>query len=112
MEQIAAEVRILGRIQSTFDIDKKYVFVTNVDTKYTPKITCYCLATGKSMELKVQKKIFEQKQISTNTILFCKEFEKKHGGRFEFSEDGEKKWVEDPNTVVWWLKNYDRGDLK
>jgi hypothetical protein len=102
LEQIFFEIDLLEYVQSTFDVDKRYVFVNKLDEKYSPKITCQCLANGKTTVLKIQKKIYEGNPILGGDIVYCRNFEQKNAVSFvnnEFVEDNSK-------PKVWWLQNY------
>ena len=85
-EQVNLEKEYMGYISFTIDIQKRYVYVLGTDLKYTPRITVYCLATGKSIQLKVNKKIYAKNKIHEGDILYCKKFVKKED--WKKTEDG------------------------
>ena len=41
------ENEILGYVQVTCDVDKRYVYIMDVNTKFAPRVECYCLANAK-----------------------------------------------------------------
>ena len=49
----------------------------DVDTKYTPRATLYCLNTGKTLEMKVDKKKFTKNKIKKGDVIYCKKYMKK-----------------------------------
>jgi len=102
LEQINFELNLLGYIFTLFDIDKLYIYVNSIDEKYSPKLFVTCLATGKQMMLKVQKKLFDNNYMVPGEIIKCLNFEHKKAVRFvngEFMEDDNKE-------KVWWLTNW------
>ena len=103
-DQLQSEEDILGYIHyQNPNVDKRYVYVTDLDTKYAPRLQGYCLANGKQESLKVYKKGYSDKPFENNSILFCKRFEQKPPIKYingEYVEDLES----DPQ---WWLLSYD-----
>ena len=62
-DQLALEKDVLGYMETTFpQLDKALVYITEIDTKYRPKITSYVLKTGQTFVFKVDKKLFYDKQ--------------------------------------------------
>lgn len=58
-EQISFEKRTLGYAESVFpELPSNIALVTDIDKKYTPKLTLYQVKTGKEIIVKVPKKIF------------------------------------------------------
>lgn len=108
LDQVIAEEEILGYIHSIYPkIDKRYVYVLSLDTKFSPRIQAYCLNNGKQASLKVQNKIYENKPFIGGDILFCKTLEKKPQVRFV---DG--NFVEDLEAEEqWWISSYDIIDI-
>lgn len=103
LDQINFEIDLFGKIQTFFNVDKRYVFVNTLSEKYSPRLDVHCLATGKETTIKIQKAIYEQNPLLGNDILFCHSFEKKKAVKYI---DG--KFVEEDNSPqVWWLTKYD-----
>jgi hypothetical protein len=95
-EQLQAEHEILGYVQSTYPISKKYAHVKSVDTKYSPKVLAYCLNNGKVVTLKVNKKVFKENPICDGDILYIASSKQKPSyqmvdGKFE-QKGGETDW--------------------
>lgn len=95
-DQIDKERELLGYIQCTYpDVDKRNVYIMDVDTKYAPRITCHSLGSGKTQSVKIQKALFKHKPLVPGDIIFCEQFKhkpalKKIGD--EFVEQEEKQW--------------------
>jgi hypothetical protein len=101
-EQLDSELRILGRISSSFGIDKRYAYVLGISTKFSPRLQLYSLGTGSQAEVKIQKKFFEVSPIEEGDIIYTAEFEKKPAVKFV---DGH--FEEDPTKpAVFWLTRY------
>ena len=100
-QQITYEKEVLGTIQMIYPVNKRYIYVEDLNEKFAPRILGYCLATGKTQSLKIQKKIFANHQFMQGDILYCNEFEKKNSVGFK---DG--KYVEDPDNFTWWIPSY------
>ena len=102
----------LGYIDYTNpELDSRYVVVTNLDTKYSPRFIAYCLKNGKTMELKIHStKNYKDKSIITSfkqlpvcdgDIIYCKKIQKK--ARQKKVGD---KWETVPDEFVWWVNDY------
>jgi DNA polymerase III alpha subunit len=62
-EQILFEKEILGYGQTSFPkVHKAYVMVTEIDTKYSPRVSLYIMNDGTERQLKVSKKHFYNEQ--------------------------------------------------
>ena len=92
--------------------NKKYIFVTKLDTKYSPKFIGYCLNNGKTQELKVYKQkkgrgmpgvktYFKNSPFKNGDLLYTKKF--KDNVKSRKTENGFEKI---PNTQEWWLVDY------
>jgi DNA polymerase III alpha subunit len=115
MEQIAAEVKVLGRIQSVFpDLSRRFRFVNSVDTKYSPKLNVHCLTTGTQMDLKINKDLFERNPIQPNTIIYVDEFKEKNAKKCVIDEiTGKKSFPDDlSKPKVWWIERFSYRDIQ
>lgn len=96
------------------DLDPRWVVVTGLDTKYSPRFNAYCLKNGQTCQIKVRKNrkgskhnyylvnTYEDTPFNNGDILYmvkCKEEPKAVKG-----EDG--KWNRDYNNKEWWLYEY------
>ena len=57
-EQIMFEKKYLGYADTTINVSKYHCIVTEINTKYTPRLTFYQLSTGKEITAKIKKKTF------------------------------------------------------
>lgn len=101
-EQIKFEMEILGYINTTYpEAERSICLVKDVDTKFTPKATIYCLKNGKEIECKINKKTFKTKPFKKNSLIKANEFEKKPKW-IKVEEGFEKSTTE----TEWHLVNY------
>lgn len=92
--------------------DPRIIMVMNLDTKFSPKFTAYCLKTGETKELKVHKKrFFKQPDIVTafadmpfkdGDMLYMKKCKQEPKMR----KEGDN-WVKDWSQMEWWINSYD-----
>jgi len=111
-EKIMVQKEYLGYINYTNPkLDKRYIIVLDLDTKYSPRFTAYCLNNGKTEEIKVYRKpkknksrnvvYYEDMPFKEGDILFAKKFRSKPK-----SIKTDTGWEEVPNTKEWWLIDY------
>lgn len=101
-EQIKFEMEILGYINTTYpEAERSICLVKDIDTKFTPKATIYCLKNGKEIECKINKKIFKAKPFKKNILIKANGFEKKPKW-IKVEEGFEKSTTE----TEWHLVNY------
>lgn len=118
-EIIKYESEYLGYIDYQDErLPKKYFVVQNLDTKYSPKFTAYCISNGISVEMRVRKKknpknkndkcktSFTDKPFEDGDILYLISWGKEP--KMKKTEDG---WEKDPSTMYNWLYDYDIRDL-
>jgi hypothetical protein len=102
-DQIDAEIKILGRIQSLFEgLDKRYAYILGVNTKYSPRLNMYSLASGTQSDCKMQKRLYDISPVVEGDIVYAKSFERKPAVKFvggHFEEDFSK-------ADVWWITSY------
>lgn len=101
-DQIDAELAILGRIESHFEVDKRYAYVIGVNTKYSPRLQLYSLGSGSQADVKIQKRLYDISPIKEGDIIYTRTFEKKPAVKFV---DGH--FEDDPSKAdVFWLTSY------
>ena len=105
-EQAKFEMEVLGYISMTYDVDKKTCYVTDVDTKYSPRISLYCLKNGKSVECKINKQTFKSNPLHKGDIIKTFKFEERYK---QTLVDGEWKRTD---TKEWWLVAYDKTKME
>jgi len=105
-EQVSFEMDALGYISMTYDVKKNICFVIDVDTKYTPRLTLYCLNNGKSVICKVNKNTFKNNPINKNDIIKAIKFEEKYK---QTLVDGNWKRSD---TKEWWLVAYSKTTIE
>lgn len=95
------------------DIDWRYVMVTGLDLKSSPRFQAYSFGRGKTVAFKVHKKkpfrdprvmtSFADVPISDGDILYLKDV-KREPKRRKIDD----KWVDDPTETEWWIKDYSK----
>ena len=68
-EQVEFEYENLGYINMTYDVDKRMCYVLDVDTKYRPKVTLYCLNNAKQVDCKIYKEVFDKYLLKKGDII-------------------------------------------
>ena len=86
-------------------IDKKYkgiCVVTNLSTKFSPKITLYALANGGTVKVKIQKKVFEKCPLHEKDIIKVISSYKKP----KYTKQGDE-WIRSETETEWWIDKYE-----
>lgn len=103
-EQVLFEADVVGYISMVYDVDKRYCLVTDVDTKYSPRVRLYSLGSGKETTCKINKITFNETPFKRGQLIKC--------GRF-YQKDRQRKtetgW-EPTGEKDWWLANYELVD--
>jgi DNA polymerase III alpha subunit len=100
-DQMDFENEILGYVQVTRDVDKRYVYVMDVNTKFAPRVEVYCLNNGKSESMKIQKRVFNRTPLEAGDIIHIHNCLSKPQKRFENG-----KFIDIPDTKEWWIEDY------
>lgn len=114
LEKIDAQKEYLGYVDyANPELDKRYVLVMNLDTRFSPRFNAYCLNNGKTEQIKVYKEprgrrmnnvtYYSDIPFKEGDILFCKKFNLKPQSRK--TENG---WEQIPGTLEWWLISYSK----
>jgi len=101
-EQMDFENDILGYTQVTCNIREEYVYVQNLDTKYSPKAQLYCLQNSNCGTMKIQKKIFNKTPFKKNDIILIKKSETKP----QMQKVGDS-FIPVVGTKEYWILEYD-----
>ena len=76
--RLNTEIEMMGYVQyKNPNLDKKYVLITGVNTKYTPVVNTYSLGSGVSVKCKIPKKIWGDLEVGS--IIYIKSIEKRFG---------------------------------
>ena len=99
-EQVEFEMDALGYINMTYNVDKKVCYVLDIDTRYTPKITLYCLNNGKTVLCKVNKTLFKNNPLKKGMIIRAIKFEEKN--KLNYVDGGWQRTTD----KEWWMNGY------
>lgn len=93
-------------------LPKKYVLITDINTKYTPVVYTYSLNSSVSIKCKISKKLWNNDgELKKNDIIYIHSMQKKFGCK----KVGEKTlangkvkpiFEEDKSKQEWWITNY------
>lgn len=106
-EQLEFEKEILGYPVSTYKLPKSYVYILDIDKKYSPKVTCYCLANAKSEVMKIPKEYYNKHKIEQGDIIIINKFKRKP--KLRKTENGFEP-IE--GEFEWWIEDYSKKELK
>lgn len=105
-DRLKYQNELLGYISYINPKAKNYVFVTDINTKYSPRVTAYQLDTGEIITFKISKSDFFQTPFDINDVLYVitepRAASRKVGD----------KWVKSETEKELWTKSYQivRGD--
>lgn len=99
---------ILGYIDyKNPELNKRYTLITSINTKYTPVVDTYCLNNGATCKCKISKRIWNNRPLQENDIIYINKMKKKFGCK-KVGEDkkGKPIFEEDKTVMVWWIEEY------
>ncbi len=105
-EQVEFELDSLGYISMTYDVSKNICYIKDTNTKYTPRLTLYCLKNGSTIECKVAKTLYKNNTIRKGDVIRANRFEKRH--KSIKTADG---WQRTEDTE-WWLVGYEKTTIE
>jgi len=105
-EQVEFENDALGYINMTYDVDKRVCYVLDIDTKYTPKVTLYCLRNGKTVLCKVNKALFKKQPLKVGMIIRASRFEERYKQAYVNGD-----WQR-TNDKEWWCSAYNETTIE
>lgn len=105
-EQVEFENDALGYINMTYDVDKRVCYVLDIDTKYTPKVTLYCLKNGKTVLCKVNKALFKKQPLKVGMIIRASRFEERY--KQAYVNGGWQR----TNDKEWWCSAYSETTIE
>ena len=113
-QRILWQEELLGYIDYTDpQLDMRYFVVTNLDDKYSPRFTAYCINNGKSVEMRVRKKrnpknfsdktkvSFTDEPFNNDDILYLKSW-----GVEPKMKKTETGWEKVPSVMINWMYDY------
>lgn len=93
------------------EYDWRYVVVTGLNAKYSPKFNAYSISNGKSVEMKVSKRknrndsrlktTFSDLPFENGEVLYIKDVKKQPK-----QQKVDDEWVTVPGVFEWWIKDY------
>lgn len=94
-ERLQAQSEYLGYLEYVNPKAKNYAFITDLDTKYSPKVTCYLLDTGETVVIKMDKKMFNSISLKKHQVI-----------KFTTEDKPKRKlvdgyWTESEETEKW-----------
>ena len=103
-EMVNAEIDYTGTCSLMTDELPDYaLIVTDVDTKYSPKIKFLNPRTGNSEVIKISKKTFKNQPLQVGDVVICLGITEKHK-KTKDKETG--RWIEIPNQTEYWIDDY------
>lgn len=113
-EKIKAQQEFLSYVcYKNPELDKRYILVMNLNTKFSPKFVAYCLKSGETIPMKVRKakkgrdwnvkNSFKDTPFNEGDILYM--IKCKQEPKAVRQEDG--TWKRDYNDKEWWLYAYE-----
>lgn len=97
---LKTQAEFLGYLDYVNPKAKGYGYVLNVDTKYSPKINLYCLDTGDTITVKLNKRDYNDNPFKENTIIVYKTEQRNKSRKV----DG--KWIKSLEEFEPWITNY------
>ena len=85
-------------------LDKRYVLVTDLNTRYTPVVDTISLGSGNSAKCKISKRQFEG--IEVGSIIYINSMEKKQKSRKVGEDEKGKPIFEKINEYEWWITRF------
>lgn len=114
-QKIKYEQELLGYIDYKDPaLPKNYFVVTQLDTKYSPKFSAYCINNGNVQELRIKKNknpknmfektktSFSDKPFNNGDILYLKSWGKEP--KMKKTDNG---WEKDNSVMLLWMYDYD-----
>ena len=105
--RLNTEIEMIGYIQyKNPKLDKKYVLITDVNTKYTPVVMTYSLSSGAAVKCKIPKRAWQSLEVGS--IIYIKSMERKCGFK-KVGEDGKGKPIfeKDIDKQEWWITSFE-----
>ena len=78
------------------------VYVMSCVTTYSPRLQVYCLANGNILDVKIQKRIYNNQKVNKDDLLMIENF--KYKPKYKMGDDG--KWVKNLKEKELWIERY------
>lgn len=108
-DKVEAQFENLGYIDLKLGVDGKNCYVTEVNTKYTPKIKVVSLNDGRPLEFKIKKDYYAMLKIKVGDIIYIHQAKKVPRWRKSGEhKNGKPKFEIIPNSFEWEIENCER----
>lgn len=107
-EKIAYQIEHLGYVTVQDEKYKGCVIVIDLEIKFSPKLKVYALANGTTLEVKVNKKVFNKQPLQKGDIIRIKK--QKLKPKMSRNTDGSFSPV--AGTSEYWLEEYVKAEVK
>lgn len=102
---LESEINNIGYVQyKNTDLDKRYVLITSLNTKYTPRVSTYSLGSGVSVECKIPKKLW--RNLDVGNIIYINSMERRQKSRKVGEDEKGKPIFEKIDEYEWFITNY------
>lgn len=81
---------------------KYLVYVKEIDTRYSPRLSVYTLSKGEEVQLKVQKDVFYKNKVKEGDIIYLNQIAKKN----KSAPDGNGGFIKLDGVIEWWAMDY------
>ena len=93
--------------RNTFDIDNKYLLVTEVNTQWSPRIKAYSLGKGTTGTLKINKNVFRNTPVRVGDVIFADSIDEKSKMKPSGQKNGSGKPIfVEGEGVDYWITSY------
>lgn len=118
-DKLAFQNEILGYIDYKNEkLEKRYVLITDVNTKYTPVVNTYCLNNGSTCKCKINKKTWKSiGELQQNDVIYIHKMEKKFGWK-KVGETVDKNnkikpiFEIDESKIEWHITEYNKVNIE
>lgn len=101
IDNLKAQLDVFGEPRTNIKELSGYLFVKEINTRYSPKIDVITVTQGVSMQFKIKKPEYNKKPIEEGDVIKLITWETKLDGHYV-----DDKYVEIPNTKVYWIKSF------
>ena len=105
--RLNAQKEYLGYVTYTNPKLAGCIYVTEVNTKYTPIVTGYCLDTGETKVFKISSKDFRENPVSEKDIIIIQDtYDKPRMRKVGEDENGKPIWEKVPDEYWTFISSY------